>query len=57
MKYRLMLRGRNVIGSVELPVKTLIAAKALAESWKASLRGADFRLEITNEKGEVQWTL
>ena len=56
-RYFLRLRGRNVIGSVELNVRTLSAAKSLAESWKASLRGAEFKLEITNEKGEIEWTL
>lgn len=56
-RYLLRLRARNVIGSIELNARTLGAAKALALEWAKNLDRKVWALEITNEKGEIQWTL
>ena len=58
-RYFLRIRGARVLGSIELPVSTLVAAKSLGASWKEALTGtaSRFTLEITNEKGELEWTL
>lgn len=68
--YSLRLRSARVIGSIALDVKTLGAAKALAESWSKELGGprregprdgqwigSQWTVEVTNERGETQWTL
>lgn len=70
MTYFLRLRSPRVIGSIELPVKTLSSAKAIAEAWSKELGGprregprdgswigSNWTVEVTNEKGETQWTL
>jgi hypothetical protein len=46
-----------VIGSIELPARTLQGAKSLASEWARNLDPKVWTLEITNEKGETQWTL
>ena len=56
-RYLLRLRARNVIGSIELPARTLQGAKSLASEWARNLDPKVWTLEITNEKGETQWTL
>ena len=53
--YFLRLRGRNVLGSVQLDVRTLSAAKSLALEWAKNLKGGTWSVEVTNEKGETQW--
>ncbi len=57
--YYLRLRSLKVIGSIALPVTTLVAAKALGASWKEAMTDTakKFTLEITDEKGVTQWTL
>lgn len=53
-RYALRLSARNVRGTVQIPhVRTLVSARALAESWKKDL-GSQWTVEVVNEKGEVQ---
>lgn len=55
--YSLKIRSPLGTATCTLNARTLQAAKSLAYAWREYLDPETFKLEITNERGETEWTL